>query len=152
MLAACLLYPFGAAGAVLYANSYTGYFSALIAFHSEGRRGDVRGGGAPMGLGSGCQCWWRTAPGVQKCPYSRSAGAVAESRDKGRCPSGALIAGSITGLYWEEYGETQDVNSRALGWLNRTKQTVKGKKAPLGCAGACAGLNALFYLFPLWSG
>lgn len=36
MLAACLLYPFWAAGAVLYANGYTGYFSAFVAFHRRG--------------------------------------------------------------------------------------------------------------------
>lgn len=57
----------------------------------------MRGRGVPMGLGSGCQCWWRTAPGVQKCPYSRSAGAGTESRDKGRCPSGPLMQAVLRG-------------------------------------------------------
>lgn len=38
MLAACLLYPFGAAGAVLYANSYTVIF--LPSLHSIARGGE----------------------------------------------------------------------------------------------------------------
>lgn len=43
------------------------------------------------GLERSGQYWWRTAPGVQRCLYNRSSGAVTESRDKERCLSCPLM-------------------------------------------------------------